>query len=620
MHNLFGREMGLELKLLHRKSAQQPLYYHGNGSMLGSQVLAMLDLHRPVQSCGFFLTHRSSAKPSGSYNSQDQYQMHMCPVPPPAMPPLMPPHAYPGMKQGPTMPMLMVPAPMRPVLVYRYPQTYEQMQFNFSYSSHNATAFSSNHGSTHGQSVVSSFEIKMSSSVVNSNPVNMFVPPVEPEVVNRTEPTPSCHYARRSFSPDYLVNQFPELVKMALDGCKKAEALATCHQKRPCFKKIDSLCARLKQDLVKTDNVMSNINSQGLAWAVKDFIFVFTRIMNAWIIIKGYVSTKPEGLLMVQRELCPNFLDAFGHWHVATHELVQSIIKSFINLNKLAKQQRSGGNIFTKTEDQSSKADGDASAGQSPSDLFGDIGETETLNLNNGDYIRAGVYPNVSCPPPGFEQHRKAAADSDLDPERVQSTEWKAVVPPSYSKYSEFQKDTNDKANTPTSESFPFPNDRQSIYSLHRKTSEECIEWVLNGVKGIEEAQYFYTIHFAKNYFPDFDLIASDMIELRTVYKKHMAGQYAMAVELLDDLQQIVNTCKRYVITSCQFELWAPNDAVPSICTPNQCKEWENFPKMQSFIAGMEYLLGYYRKESTIGNDRSPNYGVEDLYGIRSFN
>jgi hypothetical protein len=74
---------------------------------------------------------------------------------------------------------------------------------------------------------------------------------------------------------------------MALRGCEVAEQLANNHKKRPCFKKIDSLCARMKQDLVRPDNVLANINSQGIAWAVKDFIFVFTRIINAWLIIKG---------------------------------------------------------------------------------------------------------------------------------------------------------------------------------------------------------------------------------------------------------------------------------------------------------------------------------------------
>jgi hypothetical protein len=74
------------------------------------------------------------------------------------------------------------------------------------------------------------------------------------------------------------LDQLAELTRIAMKGCDLAEDLSNSHKKRPCFKKIDSLAARLKQDLVRTDNVLANINSQGLAWAVKDFIFVFTRM------------------------------------------------------------------------------------------------------------------------------------------------------------------------------------------------------------------------------------------------------------------------------------------------------------------------------------------------------
>ncbi|XP_053692250.1 protein mitoshell [Sabethes cyaneus] len=142
-----------------------------------------------------------------------------------------------------------------------------------------------------------------------------------------------------------VVNQekLSTLTEMAMRGCELAEQLADNHQKRPCFKKIDSLCARMKQDLIRPDSVLANINSQGMAWAVKDFIFVFTRIINAWIIIKGYVYNTPEGLERVQKVLSPDFLDNFMKWQDSTIDFVDSLIKSFTSLDETVQNQRTSG-------------------------------------------------------------------------------------------------------------------------------------------------------------------------------------------------------------------------------------------------------------------------------------
>lgn len=127
---------------------------------------------------------------------------------------------------------------------------------------------------------------------------------------------------------------------MAMNGCELAERLAHTHRNRPCFKKIDSLCARMKQDLVRPDSVMANINSQGVAWAVKDFIFVFTRIINAWIIIKGYVYNTPDGLGNVKQSISPEFNDSFAKWEDSTKDFVDNLIKSFVGLDQMVQTQR----------------------------------------------------------------------------------------------------------------------------------------------------------------------------------------------------------------------------------------------------------------------------------------
>ncbi|KAM7354189.1 mitoshell [Cochliomyia hominivorax] len=141
--------------------------------------------------------------------------------------------------------------------------------------------------------------------------------------------------------------KFNELTRLALHGSEIAEKLAYTHRNRPCFKKIDSLCARMKQDLIRPDGVLPNINSQGIAWAVKDFIFVFTRVINAWIIIKGYVYNTPEGLNKVKSALSPDFAASFAAWQDTTMDFIENLIKSFVNLDLLVQSQK---NVYQKTD------------------------------------------------------------------------------------------------------------------------------------------------------------------------------------------------------------------------------------------------------------------------------
>lgn len=131
-----------------------------------------------------------------------------------------------------------------------------------------------------------------------------------------------------------------DITTISLQGCEIAERLASAHRNRPCFKKIDTLCGRLKQDLLRPDGVLANINSQGIAWAVKDFIFVFTRIVNAWVIMKGYVYNTPEGLNKIKDELPSGFMATFDSWQNETLALVEMIIKSFVSLDDLLLKQK----------------------------------------------------------------------------------------------------------------------------------------------------------------------------------------------------------------------------------------------------------------------------------------
>ncbi|XP_070132869.1 protein mitoshell isoform X2 [Drosophila bipectinata] len=145
---------------------------------------------------------------------------------------------------------------------------------------------------------------------------------------------------RRNSEVTLLQQRLTDITRISLYGSEIAERLASAHRNRPCFKKIDTLCARLKQDLLRPDGVLPNINSQGIAWAVKDFIFVFTRIVNAWVILKGYVYNTPDGLNKIKDELPSGFMSTFDSWQCGTLAMLQMIIKSYVSLDELLQKQK----------------------------------------------------------------------------------------------------------------------------------------------------------------------------------------------------------------------------------------------------------------------------------------
>lgn len=191
---------------------------------------------------------------------------------------------------------------------------------------------------------------------------------------------------------------FCDLQRIALNGCNIAEKVVQNHQKRPCFKKIDLLCGRLKQDLTNNNNVVANINSQGIAWAVKDFIFVFTRISSAWVILRGYIYNKSEGLDRIKSSIDPNLNKAFLDWQDVTRKLTDSLVKSFVTLDTLVLNQRS----------QKDKKDQQLEEFISPNyddaflvdlnrklfdpDTIENSEETQRMHSANGTYFKSAVY------------------------------------------------------------------------------------------------------------------------------------------------------------------------------------------------------------------------------------
>ncbi|XP_034670284.1 protein mitoshell [Drosophila subobscura] len=155
------------------------------------------------------------------------------------------------------------------------------------------------------------------------------------------------------------------IFQLALDGSDISERVAQVHCNRPCFKKIDTLCARLKQDLCRLDGVQANINSQGIAWAVKDFIFLFTRILNAWTILKSYVYNQAEGIRKIIDQLPVGFMQVFNTWQLACIPMIDMIIQSIVRLDACARPHKT----YSANGGGSGNGGGDNNAGnRSPPD------------------------------------------------------------------------------------------------------------------------------------------------------------------------------------------------------------------------------------------------------------
>jgi hypothetical protein len=178
------------------------------------------------------------------------------------------------------------------------------------------------------------------------------------------------------------------LQNIATKGLKRATSIYNDNSNRPYFKKIDLLCDRLCTDLSVTGKALVNINSHGIAWAIKDFIFVFNRIIGAWCIIRDYFISKDEGMQCVRDALDPNFEKDFLAWQEATAKFSQTLINSFENLNIHNRQLRNGNrkqsNTSTKMKQHENLKIFDPT-----------VIENDEVQLS-GSYLKSAVYKPVS--------------------------------------------------------------------------------------------------------------------------------------------------------------------------------------------------------------------------------
>lgn len=288
-----------------------------------------------------------------------------------------------------------------------------------------------------------------------------------------------------------MKDQMCELTRIALQGCDLGENIALNHQKRPCFKKIDSLCARLKQDLLRPDNVIANINSQGVAWAVKDFIFVFTRIINAWIIIKDYANNQSEGLNKVRSAYSPNFYTSFEKWQESTIDLIDQIIKSFTSLDDLVQSQRT--NFAGKSPSNvSTSSDSTQTSPKRDDQVLANSEIVQVKHSEAGTYFKTGVYEPLLKRSP-------AKSETEFDDDLRKCHNYHESV----NKFCMREIDDEEGKFDENFDEFSKMSVLKSIWTKDLFQKETRLSWdtyLLQKILNLKEGEYFFTSQFMENY------------------------------------------------------------------------------------------------------------------------
>lgn len=196
---------------------------------------------------------------------------------------------------------------------------------------------------------------------------------------------------------DQKMTSLYDLQRTAIQGCDSAAKIFQQHSKRPYFKKIDLLCDRLKQDLGVTNKAVININSHGVAWAIKDFIFVFNRIISAWVIMRDYFYSTSEGMQCVKESIDPNLAQTFMDWQEVTSKMAKSLMNSYENLHY--RDQRNGNRKSSKGMDSNNSSPAAKSCRDSFKNLFDPlIAENSEQAQLGGGYLKSAVYKPLSTP------------------------------------------------------------------------------------------------------------------------------------------------------------------------------------------------------------------------------
>ncbi|XP_037025540.1 protein mitoshell [Bradysia coprophila] len=381
--------------------------------------------------------------------------------------------------------------------------------------------------------------------------------------------------------------QFLKFKNIVIKGCESAENLAYFHRNRPCFKKINCLCARLKQDVDRADSVLANINSQGVPWAVKDFIFVFTRIVSAWNIIKDYVYNNSDGMRTVKSAISDRLVVSFLKWQEVTSDFVEDLTKSFDGLQELtlsqtrnteSNQKNSDSNpssnerktFFSDTESFESfkvspNKDGanEGPASDQSSDSSSSCKNLNVKQLSIGsdrkyDYIKTGVYKCTVARNAANGNNTHQTGVRRIAPMEKDQLKCHNVHPDEAKKCfftnilsgipNPVRKITTPERCHPLQSNFvKNPTDVQqeaAAMNLRKNPKSELLQKVCF----IEESKFFFSSQFTKNYFPDFLKIVPNFIDLRSIIMKSEMEVLANVYEVVHQIRQIFYSAKLYLL------------------------------------------------------------------------
>ncbi|GAB0098380.1 hypothetical protein DMENIID0001_141040 [Sergentomyia squamirostris] len=336
---------------------------------------------------------------------------------------------------------------------------------------------------------------------------------------------------RKTPGSEITMTQF---TRTALKGCEIAEKIVRNHKNRPCFKKIDSLCARLKQDLVRPDRVLANINSQGIAWAVKDMIFTFTRILNAWIIVKGYMYETPPGLRKVKQSCSGGFDESFLKWQEATLDFLEHLTETFESLDSLVQTQRNKLASSGRKEDKeySRNRSSEASSDDVKDDSFEEElasmkffnnfhADTKTETSPDGGYIRTGIYNTLQA---------NNTTSQHVHP---------VILPQLWEKSVFQQKEPAEQV------SFSFLSNKYG--SDQANPQDTLILILLSKLYEMKDASLFFNKHFTKNYVPEFVASGFNCKDMKTIMVSIEKKLYQNVPEIVNDIAAILTEVKIFL-------------------------------------------------------------------------
>lgn len=228
-------------------------------------------------------------------------------------------------------------------------------------------------------------------------------------------------------------------IKFLEDSCLRAEHIAYRNRNRPCFRNIQNLCMRTRSEIVKPCTTISNIHSQGIPWATKDFIYAFIRLVNCWHILKGYLE-KGGSLGKIEKELTADFKACYYRWEKDSIELAGELRKIFCNLdanisNSSYHNQKSNGSEM-ETEAAATQADllanksGRKSTNSSDTTNDGDSHNDGRVYMKPGSYNVPKRNSSTNNSPRSYEfletaqnVHRRMNADKQEVTDRM----WKSA-------------------------------------------------------------------------------------------------------------------------------------------------------------------------------------------------